>query len=78
MQARVTVPPGHPSNPLSWGDMEDKFLDCAASAGLQAILAERAYFALASLKDATDVSTVLDQLRKPIRNNPNHPMGDLE
>lgn len=68
--ARVDVPPGHPSQPLGWPEMREKFLDCAASARLDPARAARAFEAVAALPALPDVREALALAR----NLPEPPM----
>lgn len=59
---RVDVPPGHPKRPLTWSDLNDKFLDCAASCGVDGNVAQEAFDALKNLEKAADVAAILRPL----------------
>ena len=57
---RVDKPPGHPSRELTWDDLQAKFTDCAAQAGLAPERAQRAFELIKRLEALDDVSAVLD------------------
>lgn len=63
LQSRVDVPPGHPSTPLDWDDLREKFLDCAGSAGLPAPRADEALSALRNLAKQPDILAILDLMQ---------------
>ncbi|MBD9596393.1 MmgE/PrpD family protein [Ensifer sp. ENS05] len=62
LEKQVDVPPGHPSNPLDWQDIENKMHDCAASAGLPVHETERALSALRTLETLSDMSGLIDAM----------------
>ena len=59
---RIDKPPGHPARELNWDDLNAKFTDCAAQAGLAPERARRAFELITRLEALDDVSTVLDLL----------------
>ena len=59
---RIDKPPGHPARELSWDDLQAKFTDCAAQAGLAPERAQRAFELINRLEALDDVSEVLDLL----------------
>ncbi|MGK6316637.1 MmgE/PrpD family protein [Neorhizobium sp. DT-125] len=59
---RVDISPGHPKRPLTWSDLNDKFLDCAASCGVDAGVAQQAFDALKALETVPDVAALLRTL----------------
>ncbi|MBD9388491.1 MmgE/PrpD family protein [Agrobacterium sp. AGB01] len=59
---RVDVSPGHPKRPLTWNDLNDKFLDCASSCGVDGTIAQSAFEALKDLETKEDVSALLRPL----------------
>lgn len=59
---RVDIAPGHPKRPLTWDDLNRKFLDCAASCGVDAGVAQEVFDALRRLETLTDVGAVLRRL----------------
>jgi 2-methylcitrate dehydratase PrpD len=56
---RVDAAPGHPKYPLSWSDIEQKFVDCAAHGGVEPTQAGRAFEALKRLQDCADLSEII-------------------
>jgi len=64
VMARVDKPKGSPERELSWDDVREKYLDCAAQAGLAPARAERAFTMLADLGEGTDLTELLGLLRK--------------
>jgi 2-methylcitrate dehydratase PrpD len=59
---RVDAAPGHPTNPLGWEDIRQKFLDCAHHGGLEAQRAERAFSILRELERCEDVAALVKLL----------------
>lgn len=59
---RVDTSPGHPTRPLTWADLSDKFLDCAASCGVDGDVAQQAFDALKNLESVSDVAVLLRTL----------------
>ena len=59
---RVDAAPGHPSRELTWQEIHDKFMDCAAHGGIDAGRAEDAFTAIAELETCADVNRVVDLL----------------
>lgn len=59
---RVDRPTGSPQHELTWGDLEEKFLDCASHAGFAADIAGNAFAAWRKLHDSRDVSELLNLL----------------
>jgi 2-methylcitrate dehydratase PrpD len=57
---RIDQPPGHPARELNWDDLNAKFTDCAAQAGLAPDRAQRAFQLITRLETLDDVSAVLD------------------
>ena len=64
LASRVDLPPGHPGSPLSWADLEDKMLDCGASAGFAASELRPVFAQLRALQDCPDVDALLAALQK--------------
>ncbi|MGQ3281000.1 MAG: hypothetical protein ACT6WE_31335, partial [Shinella sp.] len=62
IRQRVDTAPGHPKRPLSWADLNVKFLDCARSCGVDESVAQSAFDALKNLEKATDVAALLRPL----------------
>ena len=60
--ARANVAPGHPTQPLGWDDIRQKFMDCAAHGRLDAGRAERAFEILTKLEGCGDVNEIVDLL----------------
>lgn len=60
--ARVTVTPGHATQPLSWDEIHRKFRGCAEYASLDAGRAERAFDMLTRLEDCNDIDAVVELL----------------
>ena len=56
---RVDAAPGHPRHPLSWADIERKFMDCAAHGRIEAQQASQAFAALRRLEECPDVRTIV-------------------
>ena len=59
---RVDTAPGHPKRPLTWDELNGKFLDCAHSCAVDTGVAQEAFDALRRLEDVADVATVLRSL----------------
>jgi 2-methylcitrate dehydratase PrpD len=59
---RVDIAPGHPTRPLTWHDLNRKFLDCARSCEVDAGAAQDAFDALRRLDEVPDVAAVLRRL----------------
>jgi len=59
---RVDAAPGHPFHPLSWSDLEQKFVDCAAHGDIEPTQAGRAYESLKQLQDCADLSEIITLL----------------
>jgi 2-methylcitrate dehydratase PrpD len=59
---RIDTAPGHPKRPLSWADLNVKFLDCARSCGVDEGVAQRAFEGLKNLEGAADVAALLRPL----------------
>jgi 2-methylcitrate dehydratase PrpD len=59
---RIDRPPGHPARELGWDDLNAKFTDCAAQAGLAPERAQRAFELITRLEALDDVSAVLGLL----------------
>ena len=64
-KVRVDLAPGNPLRPLTWEDIEAKFADCAASAGLEQGVADRLYGYLRRLDDCEDLAGLLEAMRNP-------------
>jgi 2-methylcitrate dehydratase PrpD len=62
IKRRIDTAPGHPKRPLSWADLNVKFLDCARSCGVDESVAQRAFEALENLEQAADVAALLRPL----------------
>jgi hypothetical protein len=50
------VSPGHPSIGLSWEDLEEKFMDCAAFGGLSEARSRTLFLLARKLSSLSDVS----------------------
>ncbi len=61
---RVERAPGHPSRPLGWEEVGQKFLNCAAYGGIAKDRAQSAWNALKSLDTAANVTEITDHLIK--------------
>ena len=59
---RVDISPGHPARPLTWSELNEKFLDCAASCGIDGGVAQEVFDALRQLESVSDVATLLRTL----------------
>ena len=59
---RVEAAPGHPRHPLSWNDVEQKFMDCAAHGRIDPKDASRAFMTLRELEACDDLSTIVGSL----------------
>jgi 2-methylcitrate dehydratase PrpD len=59
---RVDAAPGHPTQELSWEDIRQKFMDCAAHGRLASSHAECAFEALTRLEECADVNALVDLL----------------
>lgn len=59
---RIDTPLGHPTRPLSWQDLNRKFLDCADSCGVARDVSQAAFEALKHLESLADVAAVLKTL----------------
>lgn len=59
---RIDTPLGHPTRPLSWDDLNRKFIDCADSCGVARNVAQAAFEALKSMETLPDVAAVLKTL----------------
>lgn len=59
---RIHKPPGHPSRELSWDDLDHKFRDCAAQAGMDAKHADSAIAALKALDTQSDIAGLVGLL----------------
>ena len=62
---RVDAAPGHPRHPLSWSDIEQKFMDCAAHGHIEARDAAQAFNALRRLEECRDLGTIVALLTRP-------------
>jgi 2-methylcitrate dehydratase PrpD len=60
---RLDHAPGHPSRELTWDDISDKFMDCAAHAPIDRSKATRALEMLIRLETCADVGEVVELLR---------------
>ncbi len=60
---RVDALPGSPDQPLSWSDVEAKFLDCATSALIDGTRGRRALGRLRDIEACSDVSEIMSLLR---------------
>ncbi len=58
----VDAAPGHPKHPLSWNDLEQKFLDCAAHGGIDSGCAKDAFKRIGQLQDCADVNEIVTLL----------------
>ena len=65
--ARVDRAPGHPARELTWQDLQEKFVDCAQTAGLAAADAPRLYEDLRNLRQCADVGELVERMRNPQR-----------
>lgn len=59
---RIDTAPGHPKRPLSWADLNAKFLDCASSCDVASDTAQTAFDALKRLEEMPDVAPLLRPL----------------
>ncbi|EUB99272.1 MmgE/PrpD family protein [Rhizobium sp. CF080] len=59
---RVDISPGHPKRPLTWSDLNEKFLDCAASCEVDGNVAQKAFDGLKALENVPDVGALLRTL----------------
>ena len=59
---RVDAAPGHPSKPLGWDDLHQKFIDCAEYGRIDSSCAERAFETLAKLEKCADMGVLVDLL----------------
>jgi 2-methylcitrate dehydratase len=57
--AEVGIPKGHPQNPMTEQEFEDKFRDCAAHA-LKQISGEKVKQAMEMLRDLENIGNVAD------------------
>jgi 2-methylcitrate dehydratase PrpD len=60
--ATVHAAPGHPTRPLSWQDIEHKFMDCAGHAAVDKARAQRALQMLSRLEDCISVNAIVQAL----------------
>jgi 2-methylcitrate dehydratase PrpD len=60
--ARVHAAPGHPTRPLSWQDIEHKFMDCAGHAALDTARAQRALQMVLKLDVCDSVNAIVHAL----------------
>ena len=56
---RIDAAPGHPKYPLSWSDLEQKFLDCAAHGGVEPSQTGHAFESLKELQDCADLGEII-------------------
>ena len=56
---RVDAAPGHPRHPLSWPDVEQKFMDCAAHGRIEPKKASQAFYAVQRLEQCQDIRTIV-------------------
>lgn len=61
---RIEKPPGHPARELGWSELERKFHDCAAQAGIDAARGASALGQLRSLETQQDVGSLVNLLLK--------------
>jgi 2-methylcitrate dehydratase PrpD len=59
---RVDAAPGHPSRELTWQEIREKFMDCAAHGRIDPTRAERAFATIMQLQDCADVNGLVDLL----------------
>ena len=59
---RVDAAPGHPRHPLSWSDIEHKFMDCAAHGAIDPRGASQAFGILRRLQDCHDLNAIVTLL----------------
>lgn len=64
LSSRVDLPPGHPGSPLSWADLQDKMLDCGASAGFSDAELTPVFAQLRALEECAGVDALLAALQK--------------
>jgi len=62
-KTRVDLAPGHPQRELTWDDLDDKFADCAKTAGLAPAVARQLYLRLRDLRSTPDVQSLLLAMR---------------
>ena len=55
---RVDAAPGHPSHPLSWRDIEQKFIDCAVHGCIEPQRASEALGAIRRLEECRDIRAI--------------------
>jgi hypothetical protein len=58
----VDAAPGHPSRELTWQEIREKFMDCAAHGRIDPSRAERAFATIMQLQDCADVNRLVDLL----------------
>ena len=56
---RVDAAPGHPRHPLTWSDIEQKFMDCAAHGSIEPEPASQAFAAIRRLDDCQDLNAII-------------------
>ncbi len=61
--SRIDVPPGAPSNPLSWEDLRAKFLDCAKCAGMRDGPATKVFEQIKDLTSCENVDALLASMQ---------------
>jgi 2-methylcitrate dehydratase PrpD len=59
---RIDTPPGSPQRPLSWTDLNEKFIDCARHAGLDESRIPKLFDAWRELPDEPRVQPLVDLL----------------
>jgi len=59
---RVDTPLGHPMRPMTWQDLNRKFIDCADSCGVARDVAQAAFEALKGMETLPDVAQILRSL----------------
>lgn len=59
---RIDAAPGHPTHPLGWDEIREKFMDCAVHGHVKVESAERAFEALTRFDTCTDVNALIDVL----------------
>lgn len=64
-EVRIDKLPGSPDQPLTWTEVEQKFLDCANAASLDAERVRAAWNAIADLEHCADLDALTQLLTRP-------------